>query len=126
MRWPVFGMLAALGLVACGTPDPTPSEPVGELPCDVDAVLRDVCQQCHSRPPQDGVPVSFVTYADTQARITVLPDYRNVPAWIVMGDLVGSGMMPQRPVTITQAERETLLAWVDAGAPPAPEGTDCP
>ena len=40
--------------------------------------------------------------------------------------MVRSGMMPEAPVTISAEDRDTLLRWVDDGAPPSPEGSDCP
>jgi uncharacterized membrane protein len=97
------------------------------LPCEVQAVLSEVCDVCHSSPPQNGAPIPLVTYADTQAPFTALPTYDHVPTWRVMGDAVQSGLMPAPwPGVMLSADQEqTLLSWVDAGAPPIASGVEC-
>jgi len=81
------------------------------IPCDPNRVLQDVCQHCHSAPPQNGAPFPLVTYEDTQ----VLAN--GVPLWKFMRAVVQSGAMPLPPVQISGAQRDLLLAWFDAGAP---------
>jgi hypothetical protein len=116
------GSLATL--VSCSS---SPPETAPALPCDVQAVLSEVCDVCHSSPPQNGAPISLVTYADTQAPFTALPTYDHAPTWKVMGDAVGSGLMPQPwpGVAFSAAQKQTLLSWVDAGAPPIAPGVEC-
>jgi hypothetical protein len=111
-------------LLACSSTTDEPPSP----PCDVKAVLSEVCDTCHSSPPKNGAPFSLVTYADTQAPLTELPTYDHTPTWKVMGDAVSSGLMPQPwpGVTFTTNQRQTLLAWVAAGAPAMAPGTQCP
>src|SRR5215470_15238578 len=37
------------------------------LPCDVRAVFETSCQGCHGHPPQNGAPMSLVTYDDVMS-----------------------------------------------------------
>jgi hypothetical protein len=122
-RPPSLVLLLAATMAGCGEGDPPPQQ---ALPCEVNAVLVDVCQKCHSSPPRDGVPISLVTYEDTQAPYTDGVLYRGTPVWKVMGDLVRQGLMPQPPVILAAPDRATILDWLDRGAPPAPGGTKCP
>jgi hypothetical protein len=121
----VVALLIAFAPVACSSEQPAPRCET-PLPCDVDTVLKTVCQQCHTRPPKEGVPISLVTYCDTQRRLTIEPDFVDTPTWIAMGVKLDAGQMPEEPVTITDAEKKILLDWIAAGAPPAPDGTKCP
>jgi hypothetical protein len=116
-----------MSLVACSSTTEEPPSPPSP-PCDVKAVLHDVCDICHSSPPKNGAPLSLVSYADTQAPFTQLPTYDHVPTWKVMGDAVASGFMPEPwpGVTFSAAQRQTLLAWIAAGAPSMAPGTQCP
>jgi uncharacterized membrane protein len=118
----VAGSLATL--TACSSASDKAASP----PCDVEAVLSEVCDVCHSSPPKNGAPIPLVTYADTQALYTELPTYDHVPTWKVMGDAVQSGQMPEPwpGVTLSSDQRQTLLAWVDAGAPALAPGIECP
>jgi hypothetical protein len=119
--------LLAASLTTLVTCSPA-AEPTASLPCDVQAVLSEVCDTCHSSPPKNGAPISIVTYADTQAVFTQLPTYDHVPTWRVMGDAVAAGVMPQPwpGVALSSGQKQTLLAWVDAGAPPLAPGAQCP
>lgn len=114
------GWLATL--TACGST----TDATVPLPCDVQAVLGEVCDMCHSSPPKNGAPISLVTYADTQAIFTELPTFDHVPTWQAMGDAVQVGQMPPAGVTLSSDQRQTLLTWVDAGAPASAPGTQCP
>lgn len=81
------------------------------IPCDPNRVLSTVCQKCHSASPQNGAPFPLVTYDDTH----------NVqggkPIWQYMLNVVENGIMPLPPVQIAAGDRDTLLRWLDAGAP---------
>jgi hypothetical protein len=113
----------------CGSPSATSDAPDASqtLPCDVAAVLRGVCQQCHSASPVNGAPIPLVTYADTQAPFTLPPTYDGTPTWKVMGDALMAGRMPPAfsGVTLTSSQRTTLLNWVGRGAPHGAAGA-CP
>jgi hypothetical protein len=116
-------LLLAVTLVGCGTAEPPPAD---ALPCEVSAVLVSVCQKCHASPPADGVPISLVTYDDTRASYSDGALYRETPVWKIMRDLVRQGVMPESPVVLPDADRATLLDWLDRGAPATPSGTKCP
>lgn len=92
----------------------------GELPCDVERVLTTVCQNCHTSPPKNDAPFPLVTYANTQAMISGKPVYEYMRA------ALESGRMPLDPITIAPRDREVLLAWLRADAPPRRSGEGCP
>lgn len=90
------------------------------LPCEIAAVLAARCQHCHGAPPRFGAPRALVTWADTQALAT------DGKTKMVdrMKALVSSGVMPPASAPggmLTPAEKSALLAWIDAGAPSAPQ-----
>ncbi|HEY2410296.1 MAG TPA: hypothetical protein VGI10_30030 [Polyangiaceae bacterium] len=124
MRAPPSRLIAALALASCASRSDPPG-PDFVLPCDVAAVLQDVCQHCHTSPPQNGAPFPLLTGNDTQAPFD--PPYDNTPIWQVMGAAVDAGVMPPPDggVDISQAEREVIIDWAAAGAPEG-DGGVCP
>jgi hypothetical protein len=120
----LFESIACLIVLGCG---PANDEPELALPCDVDLALRNVCQTCHTAPPKHGALVPLMTYADTQKPFTYLPSYDKTPTWIVIGDVIEAGWMPQPwpGVSMSLGERAALLEWVNDGAPPRQEGAQC-
>jgi hypothetical protein len=92
----------------------TPSA-VSDLPCDVKQIVTTSCNKtCHTNPPTFTAPMPLVTAADFRAD--------------AMGKTVGQRAierinddedpMPQAPVArLTQAERDTLTNWINAGSP---------
>jgi uncharacterized membrane protein len=97
--------------------------------CDVRPILQSKCQRCHQDPTKNGAPFPLLSYADTQvsAATTDRPERKRYDQ---MRSAVESGIMPDRsqeldpPVSpLTCEEKATLLAWLRAGAPPAPDGT---
>lgn len=89
------------------------------MPCAPNRVLVEVCQQCHTAPPKHGAPFSLVTYADVQR------DLDGKPIWHWMEQYVREGTMPLPPIHIADGDRATLLAWLQAGAPPRSDGGTC-
>jgi hypothetical protein len=91
--------------------------PNANLPAGVDAVLAAKCRRCHGAPTRHSAPFSLYTWTDTRAVHNGQPIYQR------LGNAVETGFMPQLipanpPVEkLTDAERQTLLAWVSAGAP---------
>ena len=101
--------------------DPTDAAVVsGDLPCDPKRVLVTVCQQCHTNPTQNAAPFPLVTYADTQATIN-----GGKPIWQYMLSVVQNGVMPLPPVQIDPGDRDTLLRWLQSGAPARAAGDMC-
>jgi len=81
---------------------------------DVEPILQAKCQQCHR--PNDIAPFALLTYSDAS---TYADDIR-----LQVGNKV---MPPWKPVAgigsfrnsyaLSDAERQTILDWVDAGIP---------
>jgi hypothetical protein len=109
-------VLVVIGSLACseGTDHSlrvTPKVIVGDIPCAPNAVLVNVCQQCHSSPPVHGAPFPLVTYGDVQA------DLDGHPVFYWMEKYVAAEEMPLPPVELAAGDRATLLQWLRAGAP---------
>ena len=83
-----------------------------DIPCDPKTVLQNVCQKCHSSPPQNSAPFPLVSYDDTQVVMS------GKPVWMYMRTVLQTGVMPLPPVTIAPSDLATLLHWLDDGAPP--------
>lgn len=86
--------------------------------CDVAPILEARCQRCHTDPPKNGAPFPLLSYEDTQEE----ERYEQV------GDAVSRDFMPplwlevDPPVEpLSCGEKETLLAWIEQGAPPPPD-----
>lgn len=104
---------------------PLPEEPPVEvlrvpnsgLPCKVDEAFAAKCRRCHTIPMRHGAPFVFLTWDDTQE------DRQGQRLASLIGRAVRSGFMPYRveanpPVLpLTDAEKKSILDWVDAGAP---------
>ncbi len=96
------------------------------LPCDVQALLSSRCVTCHGVIPNQGAPMSLVTYAD------LLAPARSNPAMTVSELAVlrmqsASAQMPPAPaIHATPAEIAVLQDWNAAGNPQgacgAPDG----
>lgn len=103
-----------VGPADAGKPDVVTEPPrmdANEIPCEPRAVLHTICQQCHANPPLNGAPFPLVNRSDLFALRSgsVVRD--------LMIEEVEAGRMPLAPVTITAADRKTLLDWLKAGAP---------
>jgi hypothetical protein len=109
----------SVAVVACSSSSAAPA--ATGLPCDVQDVISGTCLRCHSDPPAEGVPISLVNYADTQA---YFPPAGEV-VWKVMQVEIELDAMPPIPPYLTSAGRETLLDWLEAGAPRGPDA-GCP
>jgi hypothetical protein len=85
-----------------------------EIPCAPRRVLKTVCQRCHTRPTLNGAPFPLMWRTD------VLRPYGGVAIRELMIGELTVGRMPLAPVTMSPADREVLLTWLRAGAPPIP------
>lgn len=91
--------------------------PKAGLPCAVDTVFADKCRRCHTTPTRHGAPFPLLTWQQATQR------YHGEPLTRVMGAVVRSGFMPYQVETnppvqpLTEAEKKTLLDWIEAGAP---------
>lgn len=84
------------------------------LPCDVQTMLVERCQTCHSSPPK-GAPMPLVRYDDLVATSPQGETYAE-RCVVRMSDAM-SPMPPDAMVTVPQAERDAFAAWVGAGMP---------
>jgi hypothetical protein len=93
------------------------SEPTsGTIPADVDAVLKDRCQTCHTDPPQMNAPFPLLTFAQIHALFAgVIPTYQE------MDLLIQPGADPHMPFgnapQLSAAQFSTLDSWLKACAP---------
>ena len=117
-----FAVLAAPAASTCGPPAATW--------CEVKPIVAAKCANCHANPPPVPVPVAIVTYAHTQANSVEVPGSK---VWQSMLTKLNANLMPPAagiyptlpaPVALTQAEKDTITAWLNAGAP-APTDQTC-
>lgn len=136
--------VATLAVIACSSPDPwsfatdptspsskdgsitTPSKEGGAgqgpgytengLPCNVDKVLKEKCQACHTADPKAGASTPLVTWDDLQKTWGAKKLYELVK------DRVRSQTNPMPPAgRLGSEELATIDAWVSAGAPSSKE-----
>ncbi|APR85313.1 Hypothetical protein A7982_10662 [Minicystis rosea] len=108
--------LAACGGGGAGTGGNGGTAATG-LPCDVNEILVNHCQQCHGAPTKFGAPMPLVTHADLVAQA-------KSDAGKKVYELVGTRIhdsaapMPQPPnPPLDAAQQKTLDDWIAAGAP---------
>lgn len=92
------------------------------IPCDVREVLQAHCVSCHDEPPVYGAPMALLSAADFASAAVSDPGR-------VVHELAGERVRDEdRPMPpnggLSESERATLLAWLDAGAPEDP-GAAC-
>lgn len=96
----------------------TEGEPSESIPCDVQQILVNVCQNCHTDPPINTAPMPLVTYADTQAPAVSEPSEK---VWERMMARIHDEEDPMPPpssgFSLTSDQLETLDAWFVRGAP---------
>ena len=116
--------LVMFALVGCAA---SPSVPPGELPCGVSAVVCSRCVGCHDTRPQHGAHFSLRTWANVDGQFGST-DHR---VWERMQMVIEPGAIPHMPPMTspdgqpTAAELDTLRAWFEGGAVPAPIGSGC-
>jgi mono/diheme cytochrome c family protein len=98
------------------------------LPCGVERVLRERCQECHGEKPAFGAPSPLVTYDDLNQKAVTEPS-RDI--YTVMQERLRSATKPMPPPSrprLTVEELAVIDAWLDEGLPrstdvacPAPE-----
>ncbi len=107
-----------------GAIDAAPCEnakPAGDFPPAVAKALVN-CQRCHvpadQHPAAQG-PFELLRYEDVKGR------YGGTEIWSRMARVIREGTMPSAPPKLAPADERALLDWLDACAPPAPEGEGC-
>lgn len=110
-----FAVLAAPAAGECG-----PTSNAGPLPCDVDTILRQRCQSCHSSTPKFGAPMPITTLDE------ILAQARNTPGMTVAQAIkarINHSTNPMPPVGQTplkDTEKARLNQWLDASTPAGP------
>ena len=89
------------------------------IPCAPRAILQNVCQKCHTKPPQNGAPFPLVTRSNI-VRVTSDGQIREL-----MIQQLETRRMPLAPVTIDDGSRTILLEWLKDGAVPLSEPRSC-
>ena len=81
---------------------------------DVAPIVQQHCQSCHR--PGEGTPFSMLTYEDARPWATAMKQMvvtRAMPPWFEDGHTEKF----ENNRSLTQAQIDTIAAWVDAGAP---------
>ena len=103
---------AFLALVSAGAPAGAAEAPT--FAADIAPILYDQCASCHR--PGDIAPMSLLTYREVRPWSRAIKDKvvsREMPPWHA-----APGGVPVRNARgLTQGEIDTVVAWVDAGAP---------
>ncbi|HET9704938.1 MAG TPA: hypothetical protein VFP85_12935, partial [Vicinamibacterales bacterium] len=84
---------------------------------DVAPILQRKCQECHQ--PNSIAPMSLITYAEARPWARSMKQRvstRQMPPWHI-DPSVGVQKF-KNDMSLSQAEIDTIVAWVDAGAPP--------
>jgi mono/diheme cytochrome c family protein len=105
-------------MAGMSTPDPAPI-PVTKasnvtFTKDVAPIVQQHCQTCHR--PGEGTPFSMLTYEDARPWATAMKRMvvsRAMPPWFEDGHTEKF----ENNRLLTQAQIDTIAAWVDAGAP---------
>ena len=105
-------------------PTPTPDDPKASVPAagsstvtftkDIAPIVQQNCQTCHR--PGEGTPFSLMTYEDARPWATDIKrmvQTRQMPPWFEDGHT--EKFVNKR--SLTQEQIDTIVAWVNAGAP---------
>lgn len=81
---------------------------------DVEPIVGNKCQLCHTEPPQFGAPRPFVDYEHTQALIGTTPVHE-VMVFRIFADQ--NRMPPTSQPQLTDEEKRIIRIWSEIGAP---------
>ena len=122
LKLPVLGSVGVVAFVlGChgeisDRPAPSITQPITDLPCDVETALAGKCWSCHGQMPTLGLP-SFTTVAALMAPSRTDPT-QSVAAIAVTRMQSTTTPMPPPPATAATASEIALIsAWVSAGYP---------
>jgi hypothetical protein len=83
------------------------------------------CQPCHQIPQKNGAHFPILSYEDTQQKFGV----DGLLRFQRMSEVISPGGLPHMPPVdhpqLSADQFNTLIGWLDACAPPVPEGTGC-
>lgn len=86
----------------------------GAYACDIQPVIKRVCLDCHTSPPQFGAPFPLVTYADTQAN-SVYPGQKVFQRMAVRVADNAAPMPPAPNPRLSSAEIAAFQRWAAGG-----------
>jgi uncharacterized membrane protein len=82
---------------------------------DIEPIIRNRCQTCHTNPPNFGAPVPFLTYEDVIRPTAGGQPYHELMAYRIVAP--SNAMPPPTQPQLTQPEISAIQAWSRAGAP---------
>ncbi len=109
------GAVALFAIVAFGVSASGPASPAVSFTKDVAPILYNRCIECHR--PGEIAPMSLLTYQDARPWARSIKQRvveRSMPPW--SADPGHAGKFANDP-TLSQKEVDTIVAWVNAGAP---------
>jgi hypothetical protein len=118
-RTPWIGLCSVAAFALAAAPGPTAAQSAGDAPtysADIAPIVQDVCMRCHV---EGGLgPMALTNYQEvrryaTRIRGAVLE--RSMPPWH-MDPTIGIQAF-NNDISLTREQVETVVAWVDAGAP---------
>jgi hypothetical protein len=98
----------------------------GGLPCDVDKILKEKCQTCHSNPPTGSAPYALTTLADLNANS---PTFAGQKVSARVKVRINDTKLPMPPAArpqLTAAEKATLEAYINGGLKPSTTACGAP
>lgn len=90
--------------------------------CDVQALVDARCNSCHTSPPANGAPVSFVTLASLRAPSSRDASKSNAERSVIRMQDPAFPMPPSPNAPASPGELATLSAWIAAGMPDCTTG----
>src|SRR3979409_1412261 len=114
LRVSVLALIVVLSLFVMAAEAAAP--PQVTFSKDVAPILQEKCQQCHQ--PNSIAPMSLITFEDTRPWAKSMKQRvmtRQMPPWHI-DPSVGVHDF-KNDMSLTDAQIDTLVRWVDAGAP---------
>ena len=109
-----IAVLAAPAANECG-----PTSTAGPLPCDIDTILRQRCQGCHSSTPNYGAPMPLTTMDEILAQARVSPGTVAQAIKRRIND-ANNPMPPRGQTPLKDTELTRMNQWLDANTPAGP------
>ncbi len=94
----------------------------GAYPCEIEAIVRDNCLQCHGNPLRFGAPIRLDRWSDMHVPSRSQPDRM---VYEVSRARLDDPTRPMPPRGMPADQKATLAAWLDMGAPKRADGVRC-
>ena len=89
------------------------------VPCNVRAVFQKWCLGCHTDPPQNGAPMSLISYANLTAKSFADPNATFAQRAISRMTNTATPMPPGVAPVVPAADVATIMSWVSTNYPMA-------